>query len=136
MATHVLDDVFVSVNAVDLSDHLKSSTLTYEGEAIDQTAMGDSTRKHIGGLKNWNLELMFYQDYAGSSVDATLFPLVNTTTAIIVRPVATGGVSATNPNFTGTGLVQAYPPITGEIGSSHEVTCSIVAASDLTRATA
>ena len=135
MATMVLTDGFISIGGVDLSDHMKSGSMNYEAEALDQTAMGADTRLNVGGLKNWSVEATFYQDYAAGETDATIFSKVGTATAIIVRSVATGGVGATNPNFTGTGLVQSYTPVTGEVGSSHEVTVSIVAAGTLSRAT-
>ena len=48
MATRVLTDAFVSWAGVDLSDHVRSVTLTYSAELLDDTAMGDTAR-----LKRW-----------------------------------------------------------------------------------
>ena len=134
MATICFNDGFFSVTGTDLSDHVKSVNLTYEAEAQDDTAMGDNTRSNKGGLKNWTMDVEFHQDYAAANVDATLFPLVGTTVVVVARPTSTG-VSATNPNYTGTGMIQSYNPIGGSVGELMGTSISIVAAGDLSRAT-
>lgn len=116
MAQQIFSDAFVSINGVDLSDHVKSVTLNYAATEQDDTVMGDDTESAAGGLKNWNASFEMVQDYAASKVDATLFPLVGTTTALILRADNSEGVSATNPNFTGTGLVNDYIPMGGSVG--------------------
>jgi hypothetical protein len=135
MATFVFTDGFVSINAVDLSDHVKSVTLDYSAEPQDDSAMGDTTRSRTGGLKDWSVSVDFHQDYAAAKVDATLFSLVGTTTALIVRPDNSDGVSATNPNFTGTGLLESYNPAGGSLGEMAAATATFQAAGTLTRAT-
>lgn len=135
MATFVSTDAYVSVGGVDLSDHNISAEVTYDAEALDDTAMGDSTRSNAGGLKNWSMALEFFQDYAASKTDATIQPLVGSTTTCTVRAVSTGGVSATSPNYTGLGLIQSYNPISGNIGDMAKASVTVVAAGDLSRAT-
>lgn len=136
MATFVMTDAFVSINAVDLSDHVRSVTLSYSAELQDDTVMGDTTRSRTGGLKDWSLEVEFLQDYAASKVDATLFTLVGSTSTIIVRPDNSDGVSATNPNFTGTAILESYNPGTGSLGEMATATASFQAAGALSRAVA
>lgn len=115
----VYTDALVTINAVDLSDHVRQLTLTYEAEMLDNTAMGTSgTRSMIPGLKNWSLSVEFYQDFAAGSVDATLFPLIGAAAfAILLRPVKSTVVGAGNPNFSGNAVLESYPPITGEVGA-------------------
>ena len=50
MGTFVMTDASVTINSVDLSDHVRSLTFTYEGEAIDDTNMSDVNRVMTGGL--------------------------------------------------------------------------------------
>lgn len=135
MAHFVLTDAFVSLNAVDLSDHVKSVTVDYKADVQDDTTMGDTTHTRLGGLKDWNLSIEFAQDFAAAEVDATLFPLVGTSFAVIVRAVNVGGVSATNPNFTGTGILESYTPIGGSVGDLAMAPVSILGNGVLTRAT-
>jgi hypothetical protein len=135
MATICFNDGFFSVTGTDLSDHVKAVTINYEAEAQDDTAMGDDTRSNKGGLKSWSMDVEFHQDYAAAQVDATVFPLVGTTVVVDARPVATGGRSATNPSFTGTGMIQSYNPISGSVGDLMGTSISVVSAGTLSRAT-
>lgn len=136
MATLVLNDALVSINGVDLSDHVKSVSIEYSAEMVDDTAMGDDTKSSKGAMKNWSASVEFHQDYAAASVDATLFPLVGSTVAVIFRPVKSTAVGATNPNYSGNGTIESYPPMGGAVGELAGTSVSIKAASTLTRATA
>lgn len=134
MAKIVLTDAFFSIGGTDLSDHVRQITINYSADGVENTAMGDSTHTRQGGLKDWSASVEFYNDEAASSVAATIFPLVGTTATIIGRPTS-GAVSATNPNYTGTGLVTSFPPLSGSVGEMSMTTCEIEAAGDLSRAT-
>ena len=134
MATFVLTNPSISVNSVDLSSRGVNVAVAYEAESVDQTGFGANTRTMAGGLKNWTMEFEFLQDFAASNVDATCFPLVGATTTLIVRATATT-VSATNPNYTGTGLITSYTPFGGALGDGARATLSVVSAGDLSRAT-
>ncbi len=134
MAQFVLSDAFCSVAGVDLSDHVKSLTLNHGADSVEKTVMSDTTHKFMGGLKVTSLDVEFAQDFASAKVDATLFPLVGTTAAIIVRPDS-AAVSATNPNFTFTGLLESYPPLGGSIGDEATVSVTFQTTTDLSRAT-
>lgn len=136
MAKIVLTDAFVSLNGVDLADHVETVTLEYSGEPQDNTAMGATTRTVQGGLLNWTCSIQFFADEASAKVQATLFPLVNTVTAMIVRPVNTGGVGAGNPNYTGQAYVESMGLVSGSVGSMHMTPVSLVAAGALTAPTA
>lgn len=136
MANLVLTDAFVSFNGTDLSANVKSVTLDYSAEALDVTAMGDTTHIRLGGLKDWSASVEFHQDYAASSVDATLFPLVGSTGTLIIRPDNSDGVGATNPNFTGTALLESYNPVGGGVGELAAASASFQAAGTLSRAVA
>lgn len=131
----VLTDASVVVNGVDLSDHVRSLTLQYNADAVDKTAMGDTTRNRTGGLKDWSVSIEFNQDFAANEVDATLFPLVGSTFTFTGKPTS-AAVSATNPSFSGSALLESYQPINGSVGDLHTTSVSLVAAGDLTRATA
>jgi len=138
MATLVYTDAFVSINSVDLSDHVRSVQLNYEAEILDDTAMSTSgTRSNRPGLKNWTLTVEFYQDFAAANVDATLFALIGAVAfPVIVRPVKATVVGATNPNYTGNAVLESYPPITGEIGVMGMASATFRCSGALVRATA
>lgn len=134
MAKQTFADPFFSVDGVDLSDRVESLTLSYESEANDAASGGDATRGMLAGLLNWGVEVTFRQDYAAGEVDATLFNKVGTECALVIRPT-TAVVSATNPQFTGTGLLTSYAPLSGSVGSVIDAPVTWVPAGDLARAT-
>jgi len=116
MATLVLTNAYISVNAVVLSDHANSVTLNYENDSIEITAFGDTGHKFTGGLQNNSCEIAFMQDFAASNVEATLYPLVGTTTTVIIKPNGST-TSATNPAYTLTGAYLAsHTPVAGAVG--------------------
>jgi hypothetical protein len=134
MALLVFTDAFVSINAVDLSDHVKSVKLALSVNAQESTAMGSGTKTNIAGLKEWSVDVEFFQDYAASNVDATLFALIGAAAfAIDIRPVKTGGRSATNPSYTGNAILTNYQPVTAQIGQLGTTQAQLVSAGALSR---
>lgn len=126
MATLVYTDAMLTVNGIDLSDHVKSLTLNYEAEMLDDTVMGTSgTRSSKPGLKNWSLEVEFTQDFDAGSVDETLFPLIGADSfPVTARAVKALGVSATNPQYSGNAVLENYSPIAGEVGTLGMTSCT------------
>jgi hypothetical protein len=117
MAQIVLTDAFVSLGGTNVSDHVTSVTINYERDEVEATAMGDSTHGQLLGLKNWSIELEVQQDFAAASIDSILWNAVDTkaTVAAIVRPTS-AAKSATNPEYTATGYIPSYSPLSGSVG--------------------
>lgn len=132
MATVVFRNCMLWVNGVDLSDDVESITLNYASEMLDETAHGDDTRIRKGGLFDWSVEPNFHQDFAASQVDATLFPLVGSTTCFELRPHNTCS-TAINPRYTGIGVLERYTPMGGAVGSLLDAPAVIQSASTLSR---
>ncbi len=133
MAIFLLSDYDVDINSVDLSDHVKSAVLNYAAEMLDDTVMGDDTRSRLAGLKDWSIDIEFLQDFASGKVDATLFPLIGAAAfPCLLRPTSSAK-GATNPEFTGQGVLESYTPMAGAIGDLAGATCTIQAAGTLTR---
>ena len=133
MATFVFTNAYVSVNGVALSDHVKQVTVDYGAELQDDTAMGDDTRSASGGLKTWSITVEWLQDFAAAKVDATLFSIVGTAIALLVRPTGSS-TSATNPEYQGTGVLESYNPLGGSVGDQAMATSTFRAAGTLVRA--
>ena len=56
------------------------------------------------------------QDYAAANVEATIYPLVGTTTTVEIIPVDTT-VGSTNPRYTVSGaFLAAHNPVAGAVG--------------------
>jgi hypothetical protein len=135
MASLALTDAFVSINAKDLSPFVQSVTINYAAEMLDASTMGVGTRVNLGGLKNWSIDIEFVQDFGATPApDIDLFSLVGTTFTVIVRPVKGTLVGATNPNYTGTGILESYSPIGNSVGDLAMAPVTIQSAGPLTRA--
>lgn len=114
----VLTDAFCSINGVDLSDHIASITLTTTEDVVDTTGFSSTSaagRTRIAGLADNSVALEFHQDFATSNVEQTIYPLLGTTTTVIVRPTS-AVQSATNPSYTFTALVSEWQPLSGAVG--------------------
>jgi len=116
MAVLVLTDAVITVNSVALSDHANSITLNYEIDSVETTAFGSTGHKFTGGLQNNSLDIEFMQDFAVSNVEATIYPLVGTTTTVTVK-ASSAATSATNPIYTLTGtFLAAHTPVGAAVG--------------------
>ena len=63
-----------------------------------------------------SVALEFRQDYAASSVEATIYPLVGAApTAVVVKPNG-ATTSATNPAYSFNALVSEWTPLNGAVG--------------------
>jgi len=134
VATFAFIDAVVTVNSVDLSDWVTSVSLSTSADELDDTAMGDTYRSRIGGLKDWSVTVEFNQDFAASIVDATLWPLLGSTTALTLKPTSSA-TSATNPQYSGTVLVSQYPVFGNAVGDKATVSVTWPGAGTLSRAT-
>ena len=115
-----MNDASVTVNSVDLSNHVDSVEVAYSYDDVDITAMGATAKAHALGLRDDKITVTFLQDYAASSVHATRSPLVgNTGFTVVVKPTS-GAVSTTNPKFTATCVMMGYTPISGKVGERSE----------------
>ena len=116
MAVLVLTDADITVNGVVLSDRANSVTLNYEIDSVETTAFGSVGHKFTGGLQNNSCDIEFMQDFAAAEVEATIFPLVGTTTTVTVRGSSTA-TSATNPLYTLSGtFLAAHTPVAAAVG--------------------
>ena|SRR5215831_11014807 len=137
MAIVMTNDASLIVNSVDLSDHVRSLTITMSAADLDATAMGAQSQAHAVGLRDDKMEVTFLQDYAASKVDATLSPLVSSSTPFtVVSKPTSAAVSTTNPSYTMSALLFEYPPIDADVGqiSLPKVTFLPAPGSKITRA--
>ncbi len=127
-----------SVGGTDLTDHVRSINITQQYDQVDDTAFGATNRAFLVGLSDASMEVEFYQDFASSKVDATLSPLLGSSTgATILFQTSGTTVSTTNPKYTMVGAIFEYHAVNGAIGevSTTTVPFKPVSGQTLTRAT-
>jgi hypothetical protein len=128
MAIFLQNNVGVKINSVDISDHVTSATLSQIFDEVEVSAMGDSAHKFVKGLESSSLTIDFLNDFAATNVMATLQAAYGTTVTAVLLPVKGTAVSATNPLYTVSILVNNLTPINGAVGdvsnSSITFTCN------------
>lgn len=115
MAVLALTDASITINSISLGNRANSVTINYEVDSIEVTAFGDTGHKFAGGLQNNSVEIALMQDFAASNVEATIYPLVGTTTTVVIKPTS-AAVSATNPSYTITAFLASHTPVAGAVG--------------------
>jgi hypothetical protein len=117
MAVEIIKNASVTINAVDLSSLVESVQITHAAERVEITSMGMTSRRYTTGLAADAMVINFYVDFAATKTEATIYPLVGTTTTVIVKPTS-AATSATNPTYTySNAFVESHTPIgSGKIG--------------------
>ena len=134
MASFAFTDAKVTVGGTDLSAYVRQVTLNVNADELDDTAMGDQFRSRIAGLKDWSVNLEFNNDFAAGAVDATLWPLLGTTTTVTVKATSAAN-SATNPQYSGSVLVSQVNPLTNGVGDLATTSITWNGAGTLSRLT-
>jgi len=116
MAKIVLTNAYVSVGGVDLSDSISSVSLSTTRDAVEITAFGSTAaRTRVAGLADNSVTLEFHQDFATSEVEQTIYPLLGTTTTVIINANGSS-TTTTNPSYTFSALVTEWTPVNGAVG--------------------
>ena len=116
MAKIVLTNAYVSIGGVDLSDAISSVSLSTTRDAVETTAFSSTAaRTRVGGLADNSVTLEFHQDFATSEVEQTIYPLLGTTTTVIINANGSS-TTTTNPSYTFTALVTEWTPVNGAVG--------------------
>ena len=116
MAIFVATDFSVSINgSTALASYLTQVELKTSANDITTTSFGSTWVTRVAGLKEGSLTLNFNQDYAASTVDPTLWPLLGSTATVVIKPTSSA-VSSANPAYTAICLVTDLTPVSGQIG--------------------
>jgi hypothetical protein len=116
MAVFLNNKVGVKVNSVDLSDHVTAVTLNRAFDELEVTAMGDLGHKFVKGLEASSVTISFLNDNDPStSVRGTLQSAWGTNVTIVLLQDKAAAVSATNPLYTFTALINNTTDINGTV---------------------
>ena len=126
MAVYLSNGVVLTVNAVDLSSLVSSVSISRTFDELEVTAMGDSGHKFVKGLEASSITIDFFNDEASAKTLQTLNSTWGTNTTVTVKQTS-AAVSATNPLYTMTCLVNNITPINGAVGdlSTQSVTWNV-----------
>ena len=134
MAKIVLTNPSITIGGVDLSDHINNITLETKYDIVETTTFGSTAKTRVAGLADNQISIDFMQDFGSSSVEATIYPLLGTTTSIVVKPVA-GSTTSTNPQYTVSALVADWTPLKGGVGQLATASVTWPVSGAITKAT-
>lgn len=114
MAVFLNNGVSVTVNSVDLSDHVTAVTINRNFDELEVTAMGDTGHKFVKGLEASSVTIDFLNDTATGEVLQTLQAAWGTSVTVVIKQTS-AAVSATNPSYTMTCLVNGTTDVNGSV---------------------
>ena len=115
MAVFLNNGVGVKINDVDISDHVSAASILNQFDELEVTSMGDTSHKFVAGLSSGTFTISVFNDNAASNVTSTLNGLIGTTTTVKVLQQKGTAVSATNPLYSFSVLVNKLTPINGSV---------------------
>ena len=135
MAVFLNNNVGVKINSVDLSDHVTAVTINRSFDELEVTAMGDTAHKFVKGLEASTVTIDFLNDTAAANVLATLQAAWGTTVSCVFLQTKGTAVSATNPLYTVSLLVNNTTDINGATGDIGTQSITFTANSTVAGAT-
>jgi hypothetical protein len=134
MAKLVLTNANISINATDVSSSVASVSIETTVDEIETTAFGPGNGKtRVGGLLDSTISLSMHQDF--SAIEGLLYPLIGSTTTIVVKPNGTA-VSTANPSYSAVCLINSWSPVNGAVGELAVVDVAFPVSGTITKAVA
>jgi hypothetical protein len=110
--------------SVDISAYVSSAVINKVVDELEITAMGDASHRYVSGLENSTFTIDFNNDWASSQVMQTLNAAFGTTLSVSVITVKGTTVSAANPTYQFSILVNNLTPL-GQGGVAEIATSSM-----------
>ena len=114
MAVFLNNGVVLTINSVDLSDHVTAVTINRSFDELEVTAMGDSGHKFVKGLEASSITIDLLNDTASAETLQTLQAVWGTNTTVTVKQTS-AVVSAANPLYTMTCLINNTTDVNGSV---------------------
>jgi hypothetical protein len=113
-----------TVPSIDISSYVSNAVINQIVDELEVTTMGDLSHRFAQGLQSATFSIDFINDWASSQVMQTLNAAFGTTLAVSVITVKGTVVSAANPTYQFSILVNNLTPI-GQGGVAEIATSSL-----------
>jgi len=126
MSVYLANTGVLTVNSVDLSTLVTSVTINRAFDELEVTALGDQGHRFVKGLEASSISIDFLNDEATAKTLQTLQATWGTNTTVTFKQTSSA-VSATNPLYTMTCLVNNLTPVNGAVAdlSTQSVTWNV-----------
>jgi hypothetical protein len=121
LAKHILYNASVTLNSVDLSDHVDSVEYSLSINSQNAAAMSDVEDYSMAGTRTLgDITINMYQDYASGKVWQTLNGLwTNRTSFTAVIKADSASAATTNPSLSVSVFIKSMSAISGSRGDRH-----------------
>ena len=137
----VLTNAFVSINGINLSDHIASVSLATQYDLVETTQFGQTSKRFVAGLAANTISFEFHQDFQAGSVESVIYPLLGTATTCRIKPIDTTR-STSNPEYimdgslgSGTILISEWTPLNASAGELTTATVTWPISGDIIKLT-
>ena len=128
MAVFLNNKVGVKIASTDVSDHVSAVTLTRNFDELEVSAMGDLSHRFVKGLEASTVTIDFFNDESTTtSITALLQQNWGSTVTLVLLQDKTAAVSASNPLYSMSILVNKTTDINGKVSelSTQSVTFTV-----------
>ena len=116
MAVYLANTGVLTVNAVDLSTMVTSVTINRSFDELDVSTLGDQGHRYIKGLESSSITIDFINDAATAKTLQTLNTNWGSNVTVTFKQTS-AAVSADNPLYTMTCLINNITPVNGDVAS-------------------
>lgn len=126
MAVYLANTGILTVNAVDLSSLTSSVTINRAFDELEVTSLGDQGHRFVKGLEASSITIDFFNDSATAKTLQTLQTNWGSNVVVTFKQLD-AVVSATNPLYTMTCLINNTTPVNGAVAdlSTQSVTWNV-----------
>ena len=127
MAVYLANTGVLTVNSVDLSTLATNVVINRSFDELEITALGDTGHKFVKGLEASSITIDFLNDSASAKTLQTLNSTWGTSVTVTFKQTS-DAVSATNPLYTMTCLINNTTPVNGAVAdlSTQSVTWNVM----------
>ena len=134
MAKLVMTNANVTLGGTDISAYVASVTLSISVNEVETTSFGVGAVQRVGGLQDNSVTLDMHQDY--SAIEGLVYPLIGSTTSLVVKPNGTA-VGTANPSYTTNSvLITEWTPVNGAVGELATISVTWPISGTVTKAVA
>jgi hypothetical protein len=116
MAVYLSNGVSVTVDSVDLSSLVSSVTINRAFDELDVTVMGDGGARAVKGLERSSVSIDFFNDSATNKTLQKLNSTWGQSVTVVIKQTS-AAVSAENPSYTMSCLINNLTPVNGDVAS-------------------
>lgn len=133
MGKQVLLDAQLAIGGTDVTQWCAKLEIsdTFEDKETTTFASGKA-KERMGGLEDSDVGITFKNDFAAAALDSIMWALRRTVVVWAARANASA-VTASNPQYGGSILINKWTPISGSVGDVAEVDVTFPGSGPMTR---